>query len=347
MSYDLIFTLGKQVLEGKKISFDEAIALAEIEESDIPILLAVANKVRDKFTGNTVDTCQIVNARSGGCSENCKFCAQSAHHETQLDKYPLLSEEEILAAAKKAEATGAYRFCVVTAGRGMEGDPDFDRIVKAIKRIGRETSLHRCCSLGTLQTEHVTALKDAGITRYHHNLETSGSYFPSICTTHSFAERVETIKRVKNAGLQVCSGGIIGIGESWRQRIEMAFTLRELDVDSVPINVLNPLPGTELAGQSPLSPLEILQTFAIYRMILPDKIIRYAGGREHNLGELVPLGFIAGINGMLIGNYLTTKGRGATADFATVAALGMKPLGQGADVPLTPTSERVCNNVDY
>lgn len=325
-SYELIFSVGKKVLEGGQVTFDEAIALTQIEEADIPILLGVANKVREKFTGSAVDTCQIVNARSGNCSENCKFCAQSAHHEVKLDVYPLMSEEQIVAAAKKAEKDGAYRFCVVTAGCGMHGDPDFEKITSAIKRIGQETSLNRCCSLGTLNEEHVAALKEAGITRYHHNLETSESFFSEICTTHTFEERVETIKKIKNAGLQACSGGIIGMGETWKQRIELAFTLKELDVDSIPVNVLNAVKGTALEGAEKLNPMEILQTFAIFRLILPTKIIRYAGGREHNLGELVPLGFLSGVNGMLIGNYLTTEGKGATQDLKTVTNLGMKPL---------------------
>lgn len=215
MSYDLIFEVGKKVLGGGNITREEAIALTKIEETDIPILLGVANKVRETFTGSRVDTCEIVNARSGGCSENCKFCAQSAHNEAKIEVYPLMSEEDILAAAKKAEADGAYRFCIVTAGRGMEGDPDFDRIVSAIKRIGEETSIGRCCSLGTLQDNHVAELKTAGISRYHHNLETSRSNFDNICTTHSYDERIATIKRIKNAGLQACSGCIIGMGETW------------------------------------------------------------------------------------------------------------------------------------
>lgn len=326
MSYDLIFHLGKKVLDGGQLTFDEALSLTQIEASDIPILLGIANKVRETFTGNAVDTCEIVNARSGNCSENCKFCAQSAHHEVKLTVYPLMSEDQILAAAKKAEQDGAYRFCIVTAGCGMEGDSDFNRILSAIKSIGRETSLNRCCSLGILNDDHVAALKEAGITRYHHNLETSESFFAEICTTHTFEERVATIKRIKAAGLQACSGGIIGMGESWRQRIELAFTLKKLDVDSIPINVLNSIPGTALEKTEKLSPMEILQTFAIFRLILPGKIIRYAGGREHNLGELVPLGFLSGINGMLIGNYLTTGGRSPDKDLNTVAGLGMKPL---------------------
>ena len=325
-SYDLVFSLGKKVLDGGQLSFEEALSLTTIDAGDIPILLGIANKIREKFTGSMVDTCQIVNARSGNCSENCKFCAQSAHHDTDIETYPLVSESAILRAAHKAESDHAYRFCVVTAGCGMHGDADFEQILSYIRRIGDETALERCCSLGTLNEDHVNALKAAGITRYHHNLETSESYFPSICTTHTFQERVDTIKRIKAAGLEVCSGGIIGMGEKWHHRIEMAFTLRELDVDSVPINVLNPVKGTALENQERLDPMEILQTFAVFRMILPKKIIRYAGGREHSLGELVPLGFLSGINGMLLGNYLTTSGRGAANDLATVAALGLQPI---------------------
>jgi len=326
MSYDLIFSVGKKVLAGESISFDEALALTGIDDSDIPILLGVANKVRQTFTGNYVDTCEIVNARSGNCSEDCKFCAQSAHHEVQLNVYPLMSEDEILRAAKKAETDGAYRFCIVTAGCGMDGDTDFARITAAIERIGRETGLNRCCSLGLLTAEHVAALKAAGITRYHHNLEASESFFPNICTTHSYQDRIQTIKQIKAAGLQVCSGGIIGMGENWRQRLELAFALKELDVDSIPVNVLNPVAGTALEKQSKLKPMEILQTFALFRLILPTKIIRYAGGREHALGELVPLGFLSGVNGMLIGNYLTTSGRGAADDLTTVTGLGLQPM---------------------
>ena len=326
MSYDLIFQLGSKVLNGEQLTFAEALALTKIDESDIPILLGVANKVRIKFTGNQVDTCEIVNARSGNCSEDCKFCAQSALHQTQINTYPLMSQEQILSSAKAAESHGAYRFCIVTAGCGMKNDPDFDQITTAIERIGAETGLERCCSLGILSPQHVKLLKAAGITRYHHNLETSKSFFEQICTTHTYDERVETIKHVKAAGLEVCSGGIIGMGETWEHRIELAFALKELDVDSVPINVLNPVPGSALENQQPLKPFEFLQTFAIFRMILPDKILRYAGGREKALGELVPLGFLSGINGMLIGNYLTTSGRGASDDLNTVRGLGLKPI---------------------
>jgi len=325
-NYELIFFLGQKILKGQDITFDEALALTTISQSDIPILLGVANKIRAKFTGSYVDTCQILNARSGGCSENCKFCAQSVHHDVDIDVYPLMKVDDIIKAAKKAEADHAFRFCVVTAGCGMQGDADFSKITAAIKRIGSETSIQRCCSLGTLQEPHVSALKEAGITRYHHNLESSESYFKEVCTSHTYQDRIDTIKRVKAANLEVCSGGIIGMGETWRQRIELAFTLKELDVDSIPINILNPVKGTALENQEKLDPMEILQTFAIFRLILPTKILRYAGGRERNLGELVPLGFLSGINGMLIGNYLTTQGNGADKDIQTVNDLGLKIL---------------------
>ncbi len=328
MSYDLLYALGKKVLDGGRLTPDEAMSLTALDETDIPILLGVANKVRAKFTGSRVDTCEIVNARSGGCSEDCKFCAQSAHHATDIPTYPLLSEEALLQAARQAEAHGAYRFCIVTAGCGMKHDPDFPRITAAIERIGRDTGLQRCCSLGILGPGQVAALKAAGITRYHHNLEASKSFFASICTTHTYDERVATIRLVKAAGLEVCSGGIIGLGETWAHRVELAFALRDLDVDSVPINVLNPVKGTALEDRPPLSPFEVLQTFAIFRLILPGKILRYAGGREKALGELVPLGFLAGMNGMLIGNYLTTAGRGAAADLATIKGLGLTPVGE-------------------
>lgn len=322
-----LFDLAQAVLSGAALSFDDALALTELTEDDIPVLLSLANKIRVHFTGSTVDTCEIVNARSGNCSENCSFCAQSAHHRTQIETYPLLSEQALVTAAKQAEAHGAYRFCIVTSGCGMKNDADFPNITQAIQRIGRETTLQRCCSLGILSDEHVAALKQAGITRYHHNLESSKSFFSQICSTHSYDDRVATVKKVKAAGLEVCSGGIIGLGESWRQRIELAFALKELNVDSVPINVLNPIKGTPVENVARLHSLEILQTFAIFRFILPDKIIRYAGGRERNLGELVPLGFLSGINGMLLGNYLTTSGRGADTDLQTITQLGLSPVG--------------------
>ncbi len=326
MSIHSITALGEKVLSGIALSFSEAMALTSIDRADLPLLMATANKVRAEFCGDAVDTCEIVNARSGNCSEDCRFCAQSAHHRAAIVTHPLLDEAALLAAAKTAESDGARRFSIVTSGAGMQDDEDFPRVLAAIKQIRQETGVIPCCSLGVLDDGHFAALKEAGITRYHHNLETAESFYPAICTTHSWRERVETVNRAKTAGLEVCSGGIIGMGESWRQRIELALTLRELDVDSVPVNILNPVPGTALEGQPPLPPLEIFQTLALFRLLLPTKTIRYAGGREAALGDLVPLGLLAGVNGMLIGNYLTTTGRGADRDIAAARGLGLKPL---------------------
>jgi biotin synthase len=341
MGHDVVFSLGGKVLAGGRLTFDEAMRLAGLAADDVPILLGVANKVRACFAGDTVDTCAIVSARSGGCSEDCKFCAQSACSDARIDTYPLMDGEEIVRAARQAEASGAHRFSIVTAGCGMRGDADFPRITAALERIGRETGLQRCCSLGILGPEEARALKAAGVTRYHHNLEAARSYFPAICSTHTYDERVATIRHARDAGLEVCSGGIIGLGEGWEHRVELAFALRELDVASVPVNVLDPIPGTALGDRPPLKPLEVLQTLAVFRLILPDKCIRYAGGREKALGELVPLGFLSGVNGMLIGDYLTTAGRGAAADLATVRRLGLKPHG-GEGLSNVDKNSRVC-----
>lgn len=323
MTTEFIYSMGKKVLEGGELSQKEALQLMQVKGTDIPLLASMANKVREKYTGNQVDLCSIVNARSGSCTEDCAFCAQSAHHEVKLKIYPLMPVEEIVTAAKVAEKAGAHRFCIVTAGKGMNEDKDFPNILKAIERIGRETGLKRCCSLGTLNMEQALALKKAGITRYHHNLETSSSFFPNICTTHTFEERVQTVKIVKEAGLESCCGGIIGLGESPEQRVELAFTLKELKVDSVPVNVLSPVPGTRLANALPLDPMEIIKTIAVFRLILPKAIIRYAGGRELNLRELQSYGLLSGVNGMLVGNYLTCKGRNAEEDLMMLKDLGL------------------------
>lgn len=324
MKVDFICGIGKKVLTGGEITREEAVELTKVKGSDIPLLMAMANKVREKFTGDNVDLCSIVNARSGKCSENCAFCAQSAHHEAKIKVYPLMTVDEIVGAAKEAEEQGAHRFCIVTAGKGMSTDNDFPTILEALKRIGEETGLNRCCSLGTLTRENALALKAVGVTRYHHNLETSASYFDKICNTHTYEERLETVKIIKEVGLQSCCGGIVGLGETPEQRVELAFILKELNVDSVPVNILNPISGTRLGNMDRLSPMEVFRTLAIFRLVLPGKIIRYAGGREANLGDLQALGLISGVNGMLIGNYLTTQGRGAEEDLQMLAGLDLK-----------------------
>ena len=318
----VILELGEKVLAGGELDQNEALRLAEVDEAELPFLLAMADKIRRKFVGDEVDLCAIINGRSGKCSEDCRFCAQSAHYQSKVDIYPLLSCEELVAAACKANAAGAGRFSIVTSGRGSDRDKEFDRILEALQAIKKEAAIEVCASLGTLTAKHARQLKEAGVSRYHHNLESSRSFYPQICSTHSYDERIATIRYALEAGLEVCAGGILGLGESMAQRIEMALTLRELGVQSVPINILNPIPGTPLAGQTPPPPREILKTLALFRFLLPRRAIRTAGGREVNLRDLQGAALLGGVNGMLIGGYLTTGGRSPKADLQMLEDLG-------------------------
>jgi len=317
--------IGEKVLGGGEITREEALFLLEIEGPDTYHLLAYANAIRERFCGPGVELCSLINARSGNCPEDCAFCAQSVHHSTGVAVYPLLDAEAVLQKARAMERAGAHRFDVVTSGYGFrETDPEFQRLLEIFRLLRQETSLELCACLGHLTPQAARALKEAGVSRYNHNLETAPSFFPRICTTHTVEERMATIRAAREAGLEICSGGIIGLGESREQRVELAFTLKELGVDAVPLNVLHPRPGTPLGDRPLLPPLEILRTFAMFRFVLPDKNIRYAGGRELNLGPLQPLGLLAGLNGMLIGGYLTTPGQEIERDLAMVDALGFR-----------------------
>lgn len=323
-----IIALADKVLAGEDITRQEAEFLINVSDDDTMLLLAMADKIRQKFAGNDVDCCAILNGRSGKCSENCKFCAQSAHYNTGVKEYPLLSEEEIFAAAQKAKEVGAVRFSVVTSGRGQSKADDFANICHVLKRIKKELGIEVCASLGILTLEQAKALKEAGVTRYHSNLETAGSYFPDICTTHTYEDKFVTIKNAQAAGLRVCSGGIMGLGETPEQRVEMAFTLKELGIDSVPLNLLTPIAGTPFAGNKALAPLEILRAFAVFRFILPHAQIRTAGGREVNLRDLQALALNGGASGIMIGGYLTTAGRGTDKDLQM-----LRDLGRGRSLP--------------
>ena len=299
--------------------------------------------------GNAVDCCAIINGRSGRCPENCKFCAQSAHYHTGVKEYPLLSEQEFVEAAKKAKAAGAVRFSIVTSGRGQSKADDFDNICKALKRIKEEVGIEVCCSLGILTEEQAFKLKELGVTRYHSNLETAPSHFPDICSTHTYEDKMFTIHNAQKAGLRVCSGGIFGLNETPEQRVEMAFELKRLGIDSVPLNlltpipgtpfennfelkrlgidsvplnILTPIPGTPFENNKPLKPLEILRAYAVFRFILPKALIRTAGGREVNLRDLQCLALNGGLNGIMVGGYLTTGGRSPEADKVMIKDLG-------------------------
>lgn len=305
------------------ISFQEALELTELHDpGEILALVERANEVRREYRGRSVDLCSIVNAKSGACEEDCAFCAQSAHHDTNVDVYPMKSVEEIVAHAKAAEEAGAHRFCIVTRGRSLP-PADFEIALRATERIREETSLKRCASMGLLNDDQARALKQAGLCRYNHNLETARSYYPYICTTHTYEDRIATIKALKRAGIETCVGGILNMGESEQQRIELAFEIKELEIDSVPMNFLNPRQGTPLAGRPILDPLEAVKYIAIYRLIMPESIIRLAGGRPETLGDLQELGIKAGADGLLIGNYLTTIGVEPSKDLAMLCALGL------------------------
>ncbi|ADU26917.1 biotin synthase BioB [Ethanoligenens harbinense] len=310
------------VLSGGNITANNALALSEAEGSDLFLLCALANKIRETFTGNAVDLCSVINAKSGGCTEDCAFCAQSAHHRTNAPCHPLLDEDVIVEMAIRREQAGAKHCDIATSGLGYTGDePDFQHILSAFRKMREKTSLKICACLGTLTEQAVRALKDCRVERYNHNLETSRSFYSHVSTTHGYDERVQTIRFAKQAGLEVCSGMIIGMGETMAQRIEHAYLLKELDVDAVPVNLLSPVPGTRMENQKPIEPLEALKTFAILRFILPDKNIRYAGGRENGLKTLQPFGLVSGLNGMLIGDYLTLGGQAASSDIEMLEAL--------------------------
>jgi biotin synthase len=307
-----------------EIDREYALSLSGVSGEEIFKLLVIANSVRLRNRGNKIDLCSIINAKSGYCPEDCAFCAQSVHSRTDIKRYPLIGKEEILNAALSSKTKGARRFCIVTSGKKVTPQ-ELDRICDFVSEL-RKVGLLPCATLGLLSYSELKALKDAGLYRYHHNLETSELFFREICTTHTFKEKIETIRAAKSLGLSVCSGGIFGMGESWEDRIDMAFTLKELGVDSIPINFISPIKGTPLGDRELLNPLEALKIIAIYRLILPTCEIRICGGRPNTLRELNSYIFLAGADSLLIGNYLTTQGRDPEDDLQLIKDLGLEIL---------------------
>lgn len=310
----LVAKMTDAVLTGTVIDSDDAVKLSQLSGSDLYLLFAEASRIREHYKGNTSSLCSIINAKSGRCPENCAFCAQSSAHATNAPVYPLVDEEQLVSCAKSAERNGARCYGIITSGTGIGPGKELQTILSSLRRIRQETTIEPSCSLGILDKQTALLLKEAGMVTYHHNLETARSFFPSICSTHDYQEDVDTVLAVKQAGLRVCCGGIFGLGENFAQRIEMAETLRELDVDTVPINFLNPVEGTRLADANFLTPMECLKIIAIYRFMMPDKSITVCGGREKNLRELQSWIFLAGASGMMTGNYLTTPGRAPEQD---------------------------------
>ena len=306
---------------------DEVAAVAALPLDTLPDLVALAHRVRLAYCGSPVELESLLNAKSGACPEDCAFCSQSARFHTDVDVYAFLDLDEVMAAARATSAAGATQFCIVVAVRNPE-ERLLRRVIDAVDAVQREVGLDVACSLGLLTREQAERLTAAGVRRYNHNLETCRAVFPQICTTHTYDDRVETARLAAGAGMELCCGGILGLGETLEQRIDFAFELASLDPCEVPINFLDPRPGTPLADQALLSPREALQAIALFRLVLPRAWLRLAGGRERVLGELQSMGLLAGANALIVGNYLTTTGRGADEDRALLDALGM-PVATG------------------
>ena len=322
--FELILKARETVLAGKELSYADALSLTQVPLSEVPYLAAAANEVRIHFCGNKIESCALSNIKSGNCSEDCKFCAQSGHYKTDSPAYPQISVDEIVEQAKAAEAMGASEFCMVSSGWGATNEKEFQTVLEAVRRIKNETNIFVDCSLGFLTPEQLGQLKEAGLYRNNHNLEASKNYFEKICTTHTYQQRFNHVEMVRHYGIHPCSGGILGMGESAKDRVDLAFALRDLRADCVPVNILNPRCGTPLGDVKSLQPMEIIKYIALFRLILPKATLKIAGGREVNLRDLQAMAMQAGANGLIIGNYLTTLGRSPSQDIQMLKDLGFE-----------------------
>lgn len=317
----IVTDLKEKVLNGGLIDKAEAMQLWEVDYDE---LCSAANEIREKFCSNNFDICTIVNGKSGKCSENCKFCSQSSFYHTCAGEYPLLDKESIVKEAMNNAEQGMLRFSIVTSGRRLN-DTEVDIMCDVIREIRKNTDISVCASFGLLNEEQYRKLKDAGVARIHNNIETSENNFPNVCTTHTFSDKINAIKAAQKAGLDICSGGIMGLGENNEDRVDMAFTLRELNVKSIPVNMLNPIPGTPFENNKKLTEKDMCRICAIYRFILPDAFIRLAGGRGlmENKGRDC---FLSGANAAISGNMLTTSGITFETDLALLKELNFNPV---------------------
>ncbi|MEK7286116.1 MAG: biotin synthase BioB [Nitrospirota bacterium] len=321
---DFIRAMEEKAILGIRIGYDEGVRLLQASGPDILDLISSANRVRHHYWGNTVHLCSIVNAKSGHCPENCNFCAQSAFHNTDIPTYPLMDAEGMQKAADEAAGFHAEAFGIVAAWRGLREGKDLEQVLERLRELSKGGKIRIDASLGIIEDPKIAVrLKEAGVAYYNHNLETARSFFPQVCTTHTYDDRVRTIEYCKSAGIKICCGGIFGMGENVDQRIEMAVALQELDVDVVPLNFLHPVAGTPFEKNPPLKPMEILKIIAVYRLMLPSKDIMTAGGRELHLRDLQSWMFTAGASHTLIGNYLTTTGRNPQDDLTMIDDLGL------------------------
>lgn len=326
MRKELIDGMIEIALKGQSISSDKALQLESFTHEELDYLFIGTDRIRDKFKGEDVKICSIVNAKSGRCVEDCSFCAQSSSFQTDAPETELMSVEEMVAAAKEAEAFGANEFSIVASGTKMDDRKELDRVIEAVRRIKTETTLETCCSLGLMELDDLKELKAAGLDRCHHNLETAASFFNKIVTTHTYEDEVKAVQNAKEAGLQVCVGGIFGMGETFAQRVELAFSIRELGTQSLPINFLKPIDGTGLDHLETIEYYDALKTIALLRLVLPKIDLFVCGGREEVMTDKQEHLFSAGANGILGGNYLTTKGQDPKRDIEMIKSLGLRPI---------------------
>lgn len=319
MEFDVLFN---KAIENN-IRFNDAVEILKLPKESVFELLYYANKLREYFKKDIISLCSIINAKSGRCSEDCTFCAQSSHFNTNVEMYDFLPPNAIERRAQEISKYPIERFSIVTSGLSLNNKQDFNNLKKSIKKIS-ELSIVPGVSIGLQTKEQLLELKVAGLKEFHHNLETSREFFPNICTTHKYDDDVNTVKLAKELGFYVCSGGIFGIGESIEDRVSLAFELKELQVDSIPINFLISIKGTPLENKEPLKPFEALKIISMFRFVLPDKDIRVCGGREFVLKQLHPLVFFAGANGIMVSDYLTQKGRKIEDDIEMINDLGLK-----------------------
>src|SRR6516165_9335915 len=326
-NHDTIAALGQRVLGGGHITRDEALWLFNLESSaDILDLLSWANRIREQFKGNKIHLCSIVNAKAGACSENCSFCAQSAFYQTGSPRYGFVDPEPVQQAGEEAKKNGVTAVGLVAAWKGLNEGPMLDEVCDRIREMKADGKTRPDASLGIIKSQGVAdRLKEAGVECYGHNLESSRRFFPQTCTTHTFDDRLETIGYLKKAGIKICSGGIIGMGETREDRCDLAFALKEIGANVVPINILNPIKGTPFENNEPLPVMEILKTIACFRFILPRQEIMIAGGRTVNLRDAQSMIFMAGASALMVGNYLTTLNQPVEKDLQMLKDLGLDP----------------------
>ncbi len=315
--------LVERLIRGGLLSKEEAMTLCA-QDVELLELMWAGNRVRERFFGRRVSFCSIINAKSGRCPSDCVFCAQSARHKTEVNVYPMMPRAELLQAMKRAAREGAAHVGIVTSGVKAPDGKDFETVLECAREASQWGNVEICCSLGQVDEEKARMLKEAGVVRYHHNLETSSSFYRNVSKMINYEDKVATVRAAKSAGLETCCGGIFGLGENWEDRVELAMTVRELSVDSVPLNFLNPIQGTPAGDRAPLSPHEALRIIALFRLILPDKTIKVCGGREFVLRDMQSWMYHAGANGAILGNYLATTGRPAAEDLRMIEDLGLE-----------------------